>query len=156
MTIAGRRPLLKSEQGSNRDSRDDAQTAVLAFRLFVLLESAMLESLESEVEKSVKMPSQEEMARRLKVTSLPLRQPGVLTYFISSVADQVESGSSLVAAWEGACQEANKKLARWKDLTITQLLHCLSFPGVIDAVTPDREVAKDAKEELDFLEEIRA
>lgn len=116
----------------------------------------MLERDEAEVENSVRMPSREIMLKKLEKTPLPLRQQGVLFHFVTSVAGQTETGSTLVAAWEGACQEANKKFRMWKDLAITRLLHAYSFSGVVDAITPDRVVARDAKEELRFLEEIRA
>ena len=115
----------------------------------------MLERVGMPVEQSVVMPSKEVMIKRLETTLLPLKQQGVLFRFVSSVAEQEETGSSLVAAWEGACQEANRKFRQWKDQTITHLLHAYAFPGVIDTITPNRQVANAAKAELKFLEKIR-
>jgi hypothetical protein len=107
------------------------------------------------LEKRVTMPPAEVMARELAAARLPLRQQAVLYRFIHSVARQPENGATLVAAWESACQDANKKLPLGKDRAITRLLHTLAFPSVVDAITPDRTVAREAKEDLKFLEQVR-
>jgi hypothetical protein len=106
-------------------------------------------------ERTITMPPVEGMRQRLDGTHLPLRQQGVLFRFIHSIANQEENGTTLVSAWESACAEANKKLPLWKDRAITRLLHTLAFPSVVEAIIPDKTVAREAKEDLYFLEEIR-
>jgi hypothetical protein len=61
-----------------------------------------------------------------------------------------------VAAWESACQDATRQFRPWRDKAIMRLLHEYAFPSVVDAVTPDKEVASAAKEEPEFLEERRS
>jgi hypothetical protein len=107
-------------------------------------------------ERVVRVPKAKVMTKRLEARALPLKHQGVLNRFVRSIAEQKETGSTLVAAWESACEGANKNLPLHVDLAITQLLHSYAFPSVADAVIPDPEVAMDAKEELRFLEEIRA
>jgi hypothetical protein len=97
----------------------------------------------------------EAMKQRLDGTRLPLRQEGVLYRFLRSIANQEESGVTLVAAWEGACAEASKRFPPRVDQAIIRLLHRYSFPAVVEAITPDRMVAREAKQDLQFLEEIR-
>ncbi len=106
-------------------------------------------------ERTITMPPVEAMKQRLDGMHLPLRQQGVLYRFLRSIANHEESGVTLVSAWEGACADANKKLPLWKDRAITRLLHTLAFPSVVEAITPDRMVAREAREDLRFLEEIR-
>ncbi len=107
-------------------------------------------------ERVVRLPDETLMAKRLDAARLPLMQQGVLRHFIHSIAKQEETAESLVAAWESACEEGNKKFPLGVDLAVTRLLHAYTFPSVVDAIIPDKEVAADAKAELRFLEEIRA
>lgn len=102
------------------------------------------------------MPDAKVMMKRLEDAPFPLKQQGVLIRFIHSVAGQRESGSTLIAAWESACEDAYKKFPLHIDLAISQLLHAYTFPSVADKTIPDPQVALDAKQELQFLEEIRA
>lgn len=102
------------------------------------------------------MPDEQVLTKRMNTTPLLLKHAGVLKRFIHSVADQEETGSTLVAAWESACEDANKKWPLLIDLALTHILHAYSFPSVADALIPDSQVALDAKQELRFLEEIRA
>jgi hypothetical protein len=101
------------------------------------------------------MPEAGVLIRRLEAKPLPLKQAGVLSRFIRSIANQEESGVTLVSAWESACAEANKRFHPPVDRAITRLLHRYSFPSVVEAITPDQTVAREAKEDLRFLEEIR-
>lgn len=103
----------------------------------------------------VRMPDENVLTKRINTTPLLLKQPGVLQRFIHSVADQDETGSTIVVAWERACEDANKKLPPWVDYAITHVLHAYSFPSVADVLIPDPVVAQEAKEELLFLEELR-
>lgn len=104
----------------------------------------------------VRMPDENVLTKRIDTTPLPLKQGGVLQRFIHSVANQDETGSTLVVAWEGACKDANRKLPPHIDYALTHILHAYSFPSVADALIPDPKVAAEAKEELQFLEELRA
>jgi len=106
-------------------------------------------------ERVVRMPDENVLNKRINTTPLPLKQVGVLKRFIHSVADQEETGSTLVVAWESACEDANKKLPLHIDRALTQILHIYSFPSVADELIPNPQVALDAKQELQFLEEIR-
>lgn len=103
--------------------------------------------------KSVTMCSIEEMIEKLNIHPPLLRHHGVLVRFLTSVADQEETCSTLVAAWQGACQDATRKFRFAKDMALITLLHKYSFPGVLDAIVHDREVAIDAVEELRSLTE---
>lgn len=104
----------------------------------------------------VRMPEEMVMTKRLDASTLPLKHMGVLKRFIHSIANQDETGSTLVVAWEGACRDANRKLPPRIDYVLTHILHAYSFPSVADALIPDPNVAAEAKEELQFLEELRA
>lgn len=103
----------------------------------------------------VRMPDENVLTKRVNTTPLVLKQASVLQRFIHSVADQDETGSTLVGAWESACKDANKKLPARVDYAITHILHAYSFPAVADLLIPDQEVAAEAKEELQFLEDLR-
>lgn len=87
------------------------------------------------------------MVERLNATALPLRQQGALFRFVSAVANREESGAMLAAAWDCACHETNKRLSRWRNRAITRILHAYAFPKVVEAITPDPQVANDAKDE---------
>ncbi len=116
----------------------------------------MIEREEGSHEKTLTMPPAETLKQRLDTARLPLRHQGVLSRFIHSIANQEESGVTLVAAWEGACTEANKRFHPRVDRAITRLLHRYSFPSVVEAITPDQTVAREAQADLRFLEEVRA
>ncbi len=113
----------------------------------------MLERTVFAVERSVIMPDEEAMLRALSNTWLPLRQQNVLVRYVSSIARQEETPSTLVAAWQGACQDGTRKFRFTKDKALIHLLNKYSFPGVMDAILPDRKVAAEAKEELQYLTE---
>lgn len=104
----------------------------------------------------VRMPDENVLTKRINTTPLPLKQAGVLKRFIHSIADQNETGSTLVFAWESACHDANRKLPPRIDYAIAHMLNAYSFPEVADLLIPDPKIAAEAKEELQFLEELRA
>ena len=107
-------------------------------------------------EHAVRMPEEQVLTWRIQSARFLLRHEGVLRRFVHSVAGQPETGETLVAAWESACEDANRKLALPVDLAITRLLHAYTFPAVADILIPNRQVAEEAKAELRFLEETRA
>src|SRR4051794_5102632 len=107
-------------------------------------------------ERVVRMPEEMVMSQRVNASTLPLKHMGILKRFIHSVANQEETGSTLVVAWEGACKDANRKLPPRIDYALTHVLHAYSFPSVADALIPDPKVAAEPKEELQILEELRA
>ncbi len=113
----------------------------------------MLERTDVYFEESTIMPTINMMMEKLNATSLPLRHQGVLFRFVNSIAEQEETGSTLVAAWQGACQDGTRTFRFAKDKALISLLHKYSFPGVIDAIVLDQEVATDAKDELRSLTE---
>ena len=102
------------------------------------------------------MPALEEMQQKLDTVHLPLCVPGVLRRFARTTCSSRQTAESLVVAWENACEDAFRHFPRHIDLPLTHLLHAHSFPAVIEALTPDPEVAQEAKAELKFLEEIRS
>ncbi len=106
-------------------------------------------------ERTITMPPVEAMKQRLEAVHLPLRHQGVLYRFLRSIANQEESGVTLVSAWEGACEEANKRFPPRANQAIIRILHRYSFPSVVEAITPDQTVAREAREDLRFLEEFR-
>src|SRR5712692_345108 len=97
-------------------------------------------------EKTIIMPSLETMKKRIDTIHLPLRHGVVFDRFIHSIANQNHRGTTLVIAWEQACEDGLKRFPMKVDLAITNLLHTYAFPRVIDAIVPDPEVATDAKE----------
>ncbi len=101
------------------------------------------------------MPGENVLTKNINATPVLLKQAGVLQRFIHSIADQDETGSTLVGAWESACKDANKKLPPRIDYALTHILHAYSFPAVADILIPDPIVAQDAKEELQFIQELR-
>ncbi len=113
----------------------------------------MLERTDVYFEESTIMPTINMMMEKLNATSLPLRHQGVLFRFVNSIAEQEETGSTLVAAWQGACQDGTRTFRFTKDKALIHLLNKYSFPGVMDAILPDRKVAAEAKEELRYLTE---
>lgn len=109
-------------------------------------------------ERLVQLPTLETMGQKFQESELGNRTregEDVVRLFITSIADQEQGRTTIVAAWEQACEDANKGLDLVLELTIIRLLNAYLFDRVTNAVVPDPEVAHDAKEELQFLEEIR-
>lgn len=107
-------------------------------------------------ERVVRMPQRTAMFERLDRAHFLLRQRAVFQHFVEMVANEEQSGSSLVIAWEQACEEGLRSFPLRRDLAITRMLHAYAFPQLINVITPDPQVAREARAELEFLEEIRA
>jgi len=119
----------------------------------------ILNFLNMENEKTMRIPAHKDIGERLSSSGVVGRNrlgDGVMRTFTNSIADREHSGTTLVIAWEQACEDANKGVDPKLDIALTHLLNAYLFDRVIDAVVPDPEIAHDAKEELQFLEEIRS
>lgn len=103
-----------------------------------------------EGERSVRMPQQTVMLERLDRTHFLLKQRGVFQRFVERIANGEQSGSTLVTAWEQACEEGLRNSALRRDVAITRLLHAYAFPKLINVITPDPQVAREARKELEI------
>lgn len=107
-------------------------------------------------ERFVRMPQQMAMLQRLDRAHFLLRQRGIFQRFVERVASGEQSSSTLVIAWEQACEEGLRNFPCRRDAAITRLLNAYAFPQLIAAITPDPQVARAATSELQFLQKIRA
>ena len=95
-------------------------------------------------EKAITMPGREEMLKKLKEAKLLGTTPQTdefYEHFVNSVAGQEKVGAGLSIAWVLTEYDVLKEYP-----PIMQGLMNMSFERAIDAVTPDKEVARDAKE----------
>jgi len=119
----------------------------------------MRERDEVKREKAVTMPRLEEMTKRIEELGLwgkTREGDEVFQCFTRAVANKRQTGTTLVIAWEQACENALRGFPLEVDLAITRLLTGYVLDQVVEAVTPDKTVATDAKEEWRFLKEIRS
>ena len=106
---------------------------------------------ESRGEKVVKMPGHDEMMRKLKdkrIVGMTPQSDRVYERFVSSVADSEMVGQGLTLAWELALHNELKNYPQPVYAAMS-----LWFEPTIDAVTPDTDVASQAKEFMSKVKE---
>lgn len=95
-------------------------------------------------QKVVMMPKLEVMEQKLheaKVLGIAPQTDKFYKHFAASVADSQKVGSGLSLAWDLASYDTLSDLP-----PAVQIVVDMNFDDVIDAVTPDKEVATQAKE----------
>ena len=93
--------------------------------------------------KVVRMPSREEMLKRLPAGTLGVtpETDAFYTRFVDSVADSEKVGGGLNMAWELAGYDTLRG-----QIPLIKAVVDMNFDRVVDALTPDPEVAEEAKE----------
>jgi hypothetical protein len=113
-----------------------------------------VQSPERQPDKAVKMPTREQMTEKMKegnFLGMSSQTDAFYNRFIDSVADSKKVGAGLNRVWE---------LAKYETLRdyppALKVLIDMDYEDVIDAVTPDPEVATRAKEaRRKMLEEMK-
>jgi hypothetical protein len=105
--------------------------------------------------KVVQMPSREEMVQKLQEIGLYGTAPQTDAFFnnfVGQLAGSEKAGMALQMAWELATYDTMMSLP-----PVVRVVLNIGFNRVVDAVTPDPEVAEDAKAfRQQVLDEVKA